>query len=146
MGKAALYSLIGCSLLCMAYAAGFDTFFFEPTIKKDIADHHFFVSEPKDLTVHVNMTAMFTCSVGNKKGLVAWVKTTGPKDRTILSLDNSVIVGDSRLMIGSRVGGRDYDLIVFGVTRADEGFYTCFVSAGGQDPPIVSASALLTVI
>ncbi|XP_002734055.1 synaptogenesis protein syg-1-like isoform X2 [Saccoglossus kowalevskii] len=124
-------------------------FFLDPSAgnrEPETSNHHYFMEEPHDTTVAVGNTAIFECSIGNKKGLVAWVKTTGPKDRTILSLDNSIIADNNQILIGSRVGGRDYALIITHITHEDEGFYTCFVSAGGRDSPIISHSALLTVV
>ncbi|XP_078000443.1 muscle M-line assembly protein unc-89-like isoform X2 [Glandiceps talaboti] len=148
MSKPCISILMGLLVICMTNATGFDTFdtfFFDSKVQKDLSEQYFFVTEPSDTRARVGSVAILHCAVGNKKGLVAWVKTTGANERVIVSLDNSIIIPDPNLMIGSRIGGRDFDLVLTNVAPRDEGFYTCFVSAGGKDSPIVSASALLTI-
>ncbi|XP_070549933.1 obscurin-like [Ptychodera flava] len=98
-------------------------------------------TQPTDLTVVVGETALFSCSVADKKGFVTWLKDSQP-----LNFDTLMTIGDSRFSIVTPESGVDYHLQITDVTFDDQSTLQCTVTRGGGDSAVVSDEVTLTVV
>ncbi|XP_078000432.1 uncharacterized protein LOC144453037 isoform X2 [Glandiceps talaboti] len=108
--------------------------------RAEIDNHQQIDINPEDTIVEEGDDILLKCHISDKKGKAVW----GKDYSDLLAVERLPFAERERVSVEGI--GNEYDLVIRGVQKSDQGVYNCYVTSDGIDSQLRSNDAVLTVV